>query len=60
MRGTYPSETTLRRRMDLYVVDNLPAIEKASRDFLKNMRPDLKPLYTDHVPLHGDVTIMDK
>ena len=54
-----PSEATLRQRMDSYAVEYLPVIEKASRDFLKSIRPDLKPLYTGHVPLDGDVTIMD-
>ncbi len=54
-----PSEATLRQRMDFYAEEYLPVVEKASRDFLKNIRPDLQPLYTGHVPLDADVTIMD-
>ena len=54
-----PSEATLRQRMDRCAVEYLPVIEKASDDFLKSIRPDLKPLYTGHVPLDADVTIMD-
>ena len=45
--------------MDRYAMEYLPVIEKASRDFLKSIRPDLEPLYTGHVPLDADVTIMD-
>ena len=54
-----PSEATLRQRMDRYAAEYLPIIDKASDDFLKSIRPDLKPLYTGHVPLDADVTIMD-
>lgn len=54
-----PSEATLRQRMDNHAKGFLPIVEKASRDFLKNIRPELKPLATGHVPLDADVTPMD-
>ena len=54
-----PSEATLRQRMDNHVKAFLPVVEKASRDFLKNIQPELKPLDTGHIPLDADVTPMD-
>jgi len=54
-----PSEATLRQRMDNHAKAFLPLVENASRDFLKNIRPELKPLTTGHVPLDADVTPMD-
>lgn len=54
-----PSEATLRQRMDRHSGNYLPVIEKASRDFLKNVRPDLEPLCSGHIPIDGDVTLMD-
>jgi len=56
---TLPSAAILRQRLDSCAIEYLPVIGKASRDFLKSIRPDLKPVYTGHVPLDGDVTIMD-
>ncbi len=54
-----PSEATLRLRMDKHAQAFLPIVEKASRDFLTNIQPDLEPLYTGHIPLDADVTPMD-
>ena len=54
-----PSEATLRQRMDNHAKEFLPVVEKASRDFLKNIQPELKPLDTGHIPLDADVTPMD-
>ncbi|MCH9690514.1 MAG: IS1380 family transposase [Gammaproteobacteria bacterium] len=54
-----PSEATLRQRMDNNAEAFLPIIHKASCDFLKNMRPNLEPLSTGHIPLDADVTPMD-
>lgn len=54
-----PSEATLRQRMDNHAREFLPVVEKASRDFLKNIQPELKPLDTGHIPLDADVTPMD-
>ena len=54
-----PSEATLRQRMDNHAKAFLPIVEKASRDFLINIRPTLTPLYTGHIPLDADVTPMD-
>ena len=53
------SEATLRQRMDNHAKEFLPVVEKASRDFLKNIQPELKPLNTGHIPLDADVTPMD-
>ena len=54
-----PSEATLRQRMDRYATKFLPIVKKASWDFLKNSRPEFKPLSTGHIPLDADVTPMD-
>jgi hypothetical protein len=54
-----PSEATLRQRMDNHALAFLPIIEKASRDFLKNIQPVFEPLATGHIPLDADVTPMD-
>lgn len=54
-----PSEATLRQRMDNQAKAFLPIVEKASRDFLKNVQPDLVPLHTGHIPIDADVTPMD-
>jgi hypothetical protein len=54
-----PSEATLRQRMDNHALAFLPIIEKASRDFLKNIQPVFEPLATGHIPLDTDVTPMD-
>lgn len=54
-----PSEATLRQRIDNYANEFLPIIEKASRDFLATIRPELTPLHTGHIPLDADVTPMD-
>ncbi len=54
-----PSEATLRQRMDNHAQTFLPIVEKASSDFLTNIKPTLNPLYTGHIPLDADVTPMD-
>jgi hypothetical protein len=45
--------------MDRYATKFLPIVKKASWDFLKNSRPEFKPLSTGHIPLDADVTPMD-
>jgi len=54
-----PGEATLRQRMDKHAVHFLPIVEKASRDFLSNIQPALRPLSTGYVPIDADVTPMD-
>jgi len=54
-----PCEATLRQRMDNHADKFLPIVEKASRDFLANIQPSLRPLSTGHVPIDADVTPMD-
>jgi len=54
-----PSESTLRQRMDTYSKSFLPIVEKANLDFLINIKPELTPIYTGHIPLDADVTPMD-
>jgi len=54
-----PCEATLRQRMDRNAKAFLPIVEKASREFLINIQPELTPLYTGHVPVDADVTPMD-
>ena len=50
-----PSEATLRQRMDHQAKAFLPVVEKASRDFLKKIQPELKPLDTGHIPLSASI-----
>lgn len=57
--GDIPSEATLRQRMDNHAEAFLPVIEKASRDFLIHIQPELESLKTGHIPLDADVTPMD-
>ena len=45
--------------MDRYATKFFPLAKKASWDFLKNSRPEFKPLSTGHIPLDADVTPMD-
>lgn len=54
-----PCEATLRQRMDKHAGQFLPFVEKASRDFLTNIQPTLRPLFTGHIPVDADVTPMD-
>ncbi|WP_294031247.1 IS1380 family transposase [Thiolapillus sp.] len=54
-----PGEATLRQRMDKHAISFLPIVEKASRDFLSNIQPALRPLSTGHIPVDADVTPMD-
>ena len=54
-----PGEATLRQRMDKHAISFLPIVEKASRDFLSNIQPALRPLSTGHIPIDADVTLMD-
>ena len=54
-----PGEATLRQRMDKHAISFLPIVEKASRDFLSNIQPALRPLSTGHMPVDADVTPMD-
>lgn len=54
-----PCEATLRQRMDNHADRFLPIVEKASRDFLCNIQPTLRPLPTGHIPIDADVTPMD-
>ena len=54
-----PCEATLRQRMDRNAKAFLPIVERSSRDFLINIQPELKPLYTGHIPIDADVTPMD-
>ena len=54
-----PCEATLRQRMDNHADKFLPIVEKASRDFLCNIQPTLRPLSTGHIPIDADVTPMD-
>ena len=54
-----PCEATLRQRMDKHAEQFLPIVEKASRDFLSNIQPTLRPLSTGHIPIDADVTPMD-
>ncbi len=54
-----PCEATLRQRMDKHAGEFLPIVEKASRDFLANIQPTLRPLSTGHIPIDADVTPMD-
>lgn len=57
--GDIPSEATLRQRMDNNAEAFLPMLHRASCDFLKNIRPDLEPLSSGHIPLDADMTPMD-
>jgi hypothetical protein len=54
-----PGEATLRQRMDKHAVAFLPIVERASIDFLSNIKPTLTPVFTGHLPLDADVTPMD-
>lgn len=54
-----PGEATLRQRMDKQADQFLPLIEKASKDFLIRIQPELGRLSTGHVPIDADVTPMD-
>ena len=54
-----PCEATLRQRMDKHAEHFLPIVERASRDFLSNIQPTLRPLPTGHIPIDADVTPMD-
>ncbi len=42
-----------------HAISFLPIVEKASRDFLSNIQPALRPLSTSHIPVDADVTPMD-
>ena len=53
-----PGEATLRQRMDKYAISFLPIVKKASRDFLSNIQPALRPLSTGHMPGDTNVTPM--
>lgn len=57
--ASLPSEATLRQRMDRYATEYLAVIEQGSWDFLKHLRPELEPLTSGHVPVDGDVTVLD-
>ena len=52
-------QATLRQRMDRHAKKFLPIVKKASWDFLKNIRPEFKPLSMRHIPLDADVTPRD-
>lgn len=54
-----PSEATLRQRMDAHADAFMPLVDKASIDFLKNIKADMTAVETGHVPLDMDVTPMD-
>ncbi len=54
-----PGEATLRQRMDQQSKAFLPIIERASIDFLCQIKPALTPVFTGHLPLDADVTPMD-
>lgn len=54
-----PGEATLRQRMDKQATAFLPIVERASIDFLSNIKPKLTPVFTGHLPLDADVTPMD-
>ena len=45
--------------MDKHAIRFLPVVEKASRDFLSNIQPALRPLSTGHIPTDADVTLVD-
>ncbi|WP_419650004.1 IS1380 family transposase, partial [Thiolapillus sp.] len=45
--------------MDKHAISFLPIVEKASRDFLSNIQPALRPLSTGHIPVDADATPMD-
>jgi len=54
-----PGEATQRQRMDQQANVFLPIVERASIDFLVQIRPELTPVFTGHCPLDADVTPMD-
>lgn len=54
-----PSESTLRQRFDSNATQFLPIVKTASLDFLRNIQPTFEPLFTGHIPLDADVTVLD-
>lgn len=54
-----PSEATLRQRMDQFSEEYMPLVKKANDDLLVRANLSLKPLFTGHVPIDGDVFTMN-
>lgn len=54
-----PSEATLRQRMDAHADAFIAVVDRASIDLLKNLKAELTPVETGHIPLDMDVTPLD-